>query len=261
MAITVAALEERVNNHIKFFWVVVAAGFAWMGTITLLLIHVNGTASSLAQTQTQIETGLIKQNILNYAALSTDDFKATLPDLSATMAKAKRQQVKVSPKVVDDLRQKLLTADTNAPGFWPAASEFISFRSQMIAGWRDINLPLCTFAAHSGQIKSWFGPVEYSDCKIILDSPVATAELSKALSFSDTVFRRCVVFYNGGTIIVLPVKLTPEIPAQLNGTLSFEDCLFVFSFPTTPQPEGQRLARALLASSGNSIVFKPSDQG
>ena len=70
------------------------------------------------------------------------------------------------------------------------------------------------------------GPVEFHDCKIILDSPAATVKLSHDLSFADVVFTRCTVFYNGGPIVFVPVKVGRDTPAKLIGQITFENCTF-----------------------------------
>jgi hypothetical protein len=35
----VATLDERVKNHIRFFWTAVAFGFLWLAALTGLVIH------------------------------------------------------------------------------------------------------------------------------------------------------------------------------------------------------------------------------
>ena len=40
-------LEERVTNHIKFFWVVVGFGFLWLGSVTALLIRVDSNVNQV----------------------------------------------------------------------------------------------------------------------------------------------------------------------------------------------------------------------
>jgi hypothetical protein len=258
MGITVAALEERVNNHIKFFWVVVAAGFAWMGAITLLLIHVNGTASSLARTQTRVEIGLIRQNIQDYAALPANEFKGTLPDLSSAIAAAKQKNVKVSPKVIGDLQEKLIES-TGSPNFWPAAAEFISYRSALthedIANFRK-TMPRCldlqphpattAEAISPGEQTVKINPAYYEDCQLQLDSPREDEMISFwAQRAPALTFRHCLVIYQGGAVRL-------ELG---NWPLTFENCLWDLVVSEKPPASGQKVTETLLTSNPDSFKF------
>jgi hypothetical protein len=49
--VTVAVLEERVNNHIKLFWKVIAGGGLWLAAISGALYHINGTMNRVAIAQ------------------------------------------------------------------------------------------------------------------------------------------------------------------------------------------------------------------
>jgi hypothetical protein len=66
-----------------------------------------------------IRDQLTKQSLATHAALPLQDFKATLPDLGSSVAVARQQNVKVPPKVVDDLAQKMTAIETNAQTFGP----------------------------------------------------------------------------------------------------------------------------------------------
>jgi hypothetical protein len=221
-----------------------------------------------------IEKLLTKQTLASHAELPLADFKLTLPALTSTMARAKQEHINVSPEVITGIQKKLLATDTQAPGFWPAASEFISYRSQVTVGWNNVNLPLCGTTPAAAEINSItpkgregnnaklemsHGPFVYRDCKIILDSPEATASISPVLGFGDLIFDHCVVFYNGGPIVLVALKVAAEPPPHLVGDLNFTNCLFVFSFPVAPPPVGQRLATTLLAAeTETSVNFNPN---
>ncbi len=150
----------------------------------------------------------------------------------------------------------------NLPQTWAVIGDFITYRSQVLDKWQQTSLPLCTEQAEHfqasvthGSNQVTHGPLELHDCKIILDSPAATFKLSPDLSWSDVLFKRCTVFYNGGTIVLFPVKVTPANPAQLIGNVYFEDCIFVFSLAKVPPPEGQRFIRTLLTATTGTIEF------
>jgi hypothetical protein len=81
-----------------------------------------------------------------------------------------------------------------------------------------------------------------------LGHPPTSKNLSVDLSLSDVVFTHCAVFYNGGPLVVVPVKMAAGSPARLVGTLSFSDCLFIVSLPTVPSAYGKELAVQLLTA-------------
>jgi hypothetical protein len=47
----VATLDERVKNHIRFFWTAVAFGFLWLAALTGLIIHTSQSVDRVAKAQ------------------------------------------------------------------------------------------------------------------------------------------------------------------------------------------------------------------
>jgi hypothetical protein len=161
---------------------------------------------------------------------------------------------------------KILTTHQELPETWTVVGDFITYRSQMIRGWQEANLPLCDSQFHQAPIVSMekgsnvieHGPVDIHDCKMILDSPDATANLSLDLSIGDVIFTHCAIFYNGGPIILTPFK-AGDAPAHFVGDAYFKDCLFVVSLPKVPDERGREFARELLASrTGDIKLARPS---
>jgi len=238
-----------------------------------------------------IRGDLAKQNMINHASLSLSDFKATLPELSSAMATAKQQNVKVAPRVINDLQVKLIAAAgagagagagaIEAPGFWPAAADFISYRSQSnipdASSLLGSNLPTCTdHEPHPPTVLSAdptkFGIrfAYYENCRLTLDSAFDDAKVNSLL-LNETInltFRHCLVVYRGGNINLIVAVHDRMIEfhgvadaAQKSGpivvsgnTLYFSDCLFDFKLDTQPPPLGQDFTHNLLTSNG-SISF------
>jgi hypothetical protein len=143
------------------------------------------------------------------------------------------------------------------------AAEFISYRSQMLENWKNTNLPNCTDKPAQGignmEGKTFtHGPLEYHNCKIILDSPATTQALSPELGIADVAFYDCAVFYGGGPVILVPVKVAIEQPPQIIGNIIFKNCLFVLSLSTAPPPDGQNFVIKLLTEPPNDAHFHPS---
>jgi hypothetical protein len=47
----VATLDERVKNHIRFFWTAVAFGFLWLAALTGLVIHTSQSVDRVTKAQ------------------------------------------------------------------------------------------------------------------------------------------------------------------------------------------------------------------
>jgi hypothetical protein len=277
--ITVATLEERVNNYIKFFWTVVAFGFLWLTGLTMFMLHINDTLSGISHAQIAAENRFTQQAIVNYSALPPDEFKAVLPDLSSAIATAKRRDIKVPSKVIGDLQTKLI-ASAGAPSFWPTAAEFISYRSfNGAAAIASGNLPNCTDSSPAlGTVKEVYSPTQmsinpgtYENCRFTLDSAEDNARMNMFLTTVTPLiaFRHCLIVYRGGTInLILALKeynaayqvftnppASGTVNVSVDHTLEFHDCLFDITLQAAPPQPGQELTRFLLAESGGDIVL------
>jgi hypothetical protein len=285
-SITVATLEERVNNHIRFFWTVVAAGFLWMSGLSLAIYHLNDTANQIRTAQVGLENTVAKQNIIAYSLLPSDNFKAILTDISSVISTAKQKNIKVSPQVIEDLQGKL-NASIDAPGYWPAVAEFISYRSVNNTSWvAPGDLPRCTDSPpthatvkeilHQGNptVLS-LNPGVYENCRFDLDSPQEDELLNSFLVGSTPMitFKHCVIGYRGGVINILIALDEQDAPISfpgtdmkgvghtiVNNTLEFDDCLFDIAFQDVPPRQGQKLTQFLLANQGPIIKLPLSIQ-
>lgn len=224
---------------------------------------------------------LAKQGLFNHASLPLSDFRASLPALSSAIATAKQQNVKVAPKVIGDLQQKIIAAGEGTPGFWPTAGEFISYRSQITAtdfqGLLRLDLPNCVDSDPTpqrvieGSIEvppMKVAPYYYDNCRFTLDSAQDDAKINSLLKNGTVVvaFRHCLIVYRGGqidlrivfsgrpSVISAPGQNPVPVPVTLKA-LRFENCLFNFIMPSAPALQGQELTKRLLAESGSEIEF------
>ncbi len=91
-----------------------------------------------------IKTDVAKLNLALSASKPIAQFKASLPELHSSLTVAQKQNVKVSPTLIADLQSKLATVGPDAPNYWPAAADFVSYRSFNNATWSPpANLPNC----------------------------------------------------------------------------------------------------------------------
>src|SRR6185437_10880335 len=129
----------------------------------------------------KIDDEITLGDIHRAAVLPQSQFDEELPRLSSTLSSAIDQNTNVPAQVIKAVGRKLLTSTTDAPGYWPAVSRFISFRSGELGGWSTLQspLPLCTDKAPepsrvlattpSGQFS--ISDAIYENCTFVLDSP------------------------------------------------------------------------------------------
>src|SRR5882762_1058598 len=125
----VDVIEERLNNHIKFFWCVIAAVLGALGFLAVELYRINGHLGELDG----LKENVTKVELQTQALLPQPAFDKTLPDLRSVIATARKENIRVPPKVIEGLQSKLLAADSTAPEFWPTVAEFISYRSLVLS--------------------------------------------------------------------------------------------------------------------------------
>jgi hypothetical protein len=272
--VRLGAIEKSLENLSKSFeeykrphWalaVLVALVLGWIGWLSLQVINQGNKLIAIGAILTPQET--LKSLS---AAVSPDDQKAKkeLAQVADSIRKLSKARVSLPEQTVDETSEQLVAVSNthkDLPETWAAIGAFITYRSQMIRGWEETNLPLCDSQFHRAQFEGFdkdsntvtHGPVEVHDCKIILDSPGATGNLSIDLSMADVIFTHCAVFYNGGPVIFVPVKIATTQAPHFVGNIYFKNCLFVVSLPAVPDERGIDLARALLSSPDGDLTLK-----
>jgi hypothetical protein len=276
LTVRLATLEERVNNHIWFFRAAVVVLGAWLGYITNVVLEVR---NSTRQISANVE---LRQGIDELAILPQNAFENSLSKLSSFIAKARRENVKVSPQVVGDLQQKMLATDAQTPGFWPAAAELISYRSEATANnfTTSANLSNCTDSDPIPMRVAEVGPggsirkltsAYYENCRFTLDSAQDDLRINGLLltTVVNIEFRHCLIVYRGGAFALITYKDAKTIPLEggtghgatigYNGpTLQFTQCLFDFSVSREIPKDGQETIRVLLAQSQSPFVLPVS---
>jgi hypothetical protein len=238
-------LEERLSNHIKFFWRICAGIIIALGYIAYSLYQINGRLSNVDGLEGRVTTAELKSQ----AALPIADFQKSLPDLKSAVISARKSGITISPAVISDIQNKLQATPPTATDFWPTVSEFVSYRSAFSVS--DIqklkSLPNCkgpyidAFSQGITKEGTPVGPqiptkIEERDCKLILDN----------IEAGHMTYTNCFVEYSGG-----PIKRLDDV--------TFQNCVFEFSIPSSPPPppEGARIGETLLASNDLSSVHLP----
>jgi hypothetical protein len=237
---------------------------ARFGNIESVLRLLTGTVA--LQLQKAVDDSLVSA----ISANTRDDAKDKLIFASSAIRQLADAKVTLNPTGSIDMTRyldRVAQVHQDLPETWRVIGDFISYRSETAETFEQSALPRCTdmpakFSGTSkngtkeGEVVITHGPFEFHDCKIPLDSPETTLDLSLNLSLSDVIFTRCAVFYRGGKIVVFPVKVARDTPAGIVGHASFKDCIFSFSFSRIPTPQGQRLALAVLESPPNDVQFE-----
>ena len=264
----VESLSKTVEDSNKPHWTVpilVTLVLAWIGWLSLQVISHGNKLTGIGAILSPQET--LKS--LTSAAFSMEprQVKKELAQVTDSIHKLSKAKISLPEQTVNETTEQLTTVSNthkDLPETWTAIGAFITYRSQMIRGWQETNLPLCDdqfhrakFTSHAGSNVLEHGPVEVHDCKIVLDSLDASKNLSIDLSLADIVFTHCAVFYNGGPIVLVPVKMATDSPARLIGRMSFKECLFIVSLPGVPAAHGEEFARALLSAPDGNLELGP----
>ena len=188
----------------------------------------------------KIDGRLAKQTAVSQSSPPLAEFRATLPDLSDALATVSQQKIAIPSSVVSDLRQKVAATDAQAPGYWAAAGELVSYRSQATQdALLRANLPNCTdhepVPMQVDATKTGVHNAYYENCRFALDSASDDAKVNDILieeAFALD-FRHCLIVYRGGDIDLL-IEVTNEVSTtqsldgkRVSGPVSFERPHFV----------------------------------
>jgi hypothetical protein len=115
----VARLEERVTNHIRFFWAIVAAAFIWGGWISLEITQIRGSVNPL-----------VAAHQLTAAANYPTDAKSQAEVLRAT-ERAKQSQVPIPTPVLAEAGKSFVAASKTDPQAWQTVKILMEYRSNV----------------------------------------------------------------------------------------------------------------------------------
>jgi hypothetical protein len=232
----VASLEERVANHIKFFWLVVGALFLWLSAVSVTLYQMNGTLNHLALPQ-RLESAASsspQKAFSQIASLPQSDFSRVLPALRE-IASQPPSKVAASTASVLSVAKKLSSADRSSPEYWPTVLGFIQFASASLSTPEHVPPPngpytvasnvRCTGVAHC---------IEASNRSIELD----------AGSIPGSIFYNC------------RIKFTNN-PVNPSG-VRFINCVFEMPKESAPNDYLKSSAQILLASNFFEVTFPVS---
>jgi hypothetical protein len=243
MAITVATLEERVNSHIKWFKSAIAAGFAWLAVLSLLLYNIHTDVRNVAVAQADAPAKFVA-TLLSQPQTSSSALASNLNAASTILRTSKIGKVKPESSVLSTVSLKLAEAQTKYPDLpevWQTTGVFITYKSEARLP-LSLNTPFLNSWAACKVQAGGIGWV-FSNCEVTLED-IAERIKGSTLNGSPAPFTfiHCMVHYSGG-----------RIPAK---QLTFADCNFSFQVPVVPPREGMAVMRQLtIAPDQNNIVL------
>lgn len=232
-------LEERVSNNIKFFWVVVGAGFIWLAAITGLLIRTNGTVNRVEQAQANAPAQIVA-SLLNKPTTSRSELSDDLNAVSTILRSSKLTPKKPDPSTVKSVAAKLSAVQQQYPDLaqvWETTGVFINYKSKELPSSATLGI---TKGSHCEMTVGRDGAV-FSNCEVTLED-LAQRMHNITINGSPAPFRfiNCIIYYSGG-----------PIPAK---TLTFVNSIFRFSVPVVPSREGMiAMEQLTTADIGNTV--------
>lgn len=126
---TIATLEERVGNHIKFFWGVSAVFAVWLAGISVALYNMNGTLGSLNRNISEIKLPQqIEQVSLRPQEQQSQD------EVVSLLRQAKQSAILLPEPVIQRAGTRFIGAANVNPAAWDTAANFLNYRSYLNDG-------------------------------------------------------------------------------------------------------------------------------
>src|ERR1700733_15397006 len=202
MAISIATLEERVSNHIKFFWVVVAFGFIWLAALTTLMIQVKGTVGRVEIAQADAPARMVAE-LLSKPTQSKEDLSVRL-SASVTILRSSPPAIKKPDsavlKAVSDQLAIAQDSYRDVPEVWQATSAFINYKAEAM-------LPASSSVAVTAKGINCSSKLEAQIGLVVNGCEIDLEDLSQHFTNNTVngvpapfVFIDCIVHYSGGSI-------------------------------------------------------------
>ncbi len=228
---TVALLEERVTNHIKFFWTTVAVGFAWLAALSAFIYNMNTTITRVERAKAD-EPFKILAMILDKHPSSPEEVASTLGVIPVVLKSAQIMRSKPSAEAILKAGTEIVNAQdeyADLPATWIASSAFINYKSIALLGDAPrVSPPATAGCTRTFGAEGWV----FAGCEISLEDIASKIQGNKVNGAeAPFTFRRCIVHYRGG-----------PIPAK---RLLFVDSVLRFKVETKPDPSGVIALREL----------------
>ena len=231
-----AVLEEKVGNHIKFFWAVAATFLLCLGTLAGLMFQtksaVNGIATLQANSPAQIAAAILSQK-----TTSRSEVAENLTAVDAVLKTSRTGTKKPTWVALKPLSEKLYSIAQQYPDLpqtWQTTSNFINYKfDNVVPVASKINADSsgrsCSASIRSSGER---GEMKIMNCQITLEE-VASQYYRNTVGGKTIpiTFVNCIVGYSGGAM--------PDAP------ITFENSLFRFRVISLPSPKATTMMRQL----------------
>jgi hypothetical protein len=213
LARTVGKLEERVKNHITFFWSVAAFQFLCLGGLLWLSLQTRTTVNGIAKVEANAPAQIVA-SLLNSPVTTSSEAQANLAAAASVLQSAKIGKIKpdsaklkaISDKLIDDQNQY-----PELPQVWATTGIFINYKFQAL-------LPSAAeIAAKSGgkvcgtQVKIP-GTIRFENCELNLEDVAARfINVKENGQHVPIQFINCVVRYSGGALPDAPMEFQNSV--------------------------------------------------
>jgi hypothetical protein len=239
-------LEERVKNHIKFFWTIVAAGFVCLGALALLVYNTRPTVGGDARLVHELE-----------APKSPQQLQANLSTITAEIQTARVEGRRPNPRRTELLSVALSKVVEHNPDLseaWSTTAELISYRSQTMRP-APKQLPRCDLKGIKPEVKSRtlsdgglriYPGFYLSNCSLKLEDvpPLALSgkELPKSFPIQTPAEGKIEfpLYLSDGEVIYGGGPITP------NAGFVFSHCSFDIKTDGVPNPSARAILEAAL---------------
>ncbi len=228
-----ARLEERIDNHIKFFWVVVAFQFACLGGLLWLGLQSKSSINTIAKTEANAPAQIVA-SILSSRPSSPTEAAASLDAASAIFKTAKVGKTRPDASKLKNVAEQLTNAQNafpDLPQVWNTTGAFIGYKFQALlptaAKVREqVGGTACTTAIQLP------GSLRFENCEVSLED-LARRFHRNTQNNHPAPFElvNCIVRYSGGAL--------PDAP------ITFRNSLFIFEITAVPPRNAERLMNEL----------------
>jgi hypothetical protein len=243
-------LEEKVTNHIKFFWVVVAFGFLWLGALTALVIKTKTTVTGIAEVEANIPAQIVTSLLRNPAATSSE-VQANLAAAASVLKATKVGSTQPNPVKLEAVYDQLVEDQSryaDLPQVWETTGVFINYKSEVFLSPDSNTAQIASGKQCKLSMDIPSKPITYRNCEISLeDAAHEFINVRVNGQHVPMVFVNCIVHYHGGDL--------PDTRVLFYGSIFRFDVLIV------PSQNGRQAMRELAgARSFNGLAINGATQ-
>ena len=209
----VERLEERVGNHIHFFWSVAAFQFLCLGGLLWLTLQTRTTVNGIAKVEANAPARIVA-SLLNNPVAGPSEAQANLAAAASVLQTAKIGKVKPDPEKLKAISDKLIDDQKQYPEMpqvWQTTGVFINYKFQVLLPSAD-EINKSAAGKNCRQQVKIPGSFRFEHCEINLED--IAFNISNVTANGQHVpfqFINCIVHYSGGPLPDAPMEFSNSI--------------------------------------------------